>query len=405
MNVLYVSNCFSFSPSHAAAVTTYEIVKRLARKGYEVTVLVPNIEYSGSVTVESAVFDNVNVKASISASFSIAEKGSIANGLSCSVLYVPLILKALRKKPCYDVIISMYHPTHLATFSAYTIAQSLHVPLIAKVYDLLPDALDPHTLRRMYKDGMFRLNSWFLKRSDTVLVPSSEWMKLAAEVYGVSHEKLVLFPNGVDASRFNPNVENNRLRRKLGLENARVVLYSGRLSAIRGLDYLIEAMSKVAKEEPDASLVIVGSGPEKSKLVALSKHLGVDRSVIFVNEVSNDSMPSYLSLADVAIGPLIKLPITVGTFPIKVLEYMACAKPIIACHGGLSKDLIANGHDGLLVNSRNLHELSSAIVMLLEDDQLAGRIGVNARKRVESLYDWDVVTERLYELLNSVCQR
>jgi len=401
MNVLYVSNSWSFSPTHAAAVTTYEIVKGLAKKGHKVTVLVPTIENSELLkqgSVEPVVSENVKAM-SLGFSVNPGKESLVFYGLSCSIFFVPLFLKALRRRGEYDAVISMFHPSHLATFFAYLIARVMKVPLLVKVHDLLVDATDPSLLRRGYKKAMFRFYLLFLKKGDFFLVPSVEWMRLMARVYEVNKKRIGLFRNGADAVKFNSGVGCSSLRSALDLKDNKVVLYSGQVSRIRGLDYLVRAMLGVAKEVKDVRLLIIGDGGEKSRLVALVQQLGLADHVLFLGSISHDFMPEYICLADVAIGPLVALPITVGTLPIKVIEYMACGKPVVACYDGASKDLVIDDYNGILIGSGGVDELSSALIRLLKDAEFAKDLGVNARRHVETYHDWNVITAELDRLL------
>jgi len=401
MNVLYVSNSWSFSPTHAAAVTTYEIVKGLAKKGHKVTVLVPTVENSELLkkgSVEPVVSENVKA---ISLGFSVdhGKESFVFYGLSCSMFFVPLVLKALRRRGEYDAVISMFHPSHLATFFAYLIARVMKAPLIVKVHDLLVDATDPSLLRRGYKKAMFRFYLRFLKRGDVFLVPSVEWVRLLARVYDVNKKRIVLFRNGADAVKFNSGVSCSSLRSALDLKDNKVVLYSGQVSRIRGLDYLVRSMVGVVKEVEDVRLLIVGDGGERSRLVVMVQQLGLDDCVLFLGSISHDFMPEYICSADVAIGPLVALPITVGTLPIKVIEYMACGKPVVACHDGASKELVVDGYNGVLIDSGDVGGLSSALIRLLNDAEFARNLGVSARKHVEKYHDWNVITAELDRLL------
>ena len=401
MNVLYVSNSWSFSPTHAAAVTTYEIVKGLAKRGHRVTVLVPAVENGKLLkegSVEPVVSDNVGV-ISLGVSVNPGKESLMFYGLLCSVLFVPLFFKALKRGREYDAVISMFHPSHLATFFAYLIARVLKVPLFVKVHDLLVDAADPSFLRRSYKKAVFRFYLVLLRRGDFFLVPSVEWVRLLARVYGVSERRIVLFRNGADAVKFNPSVSCASLLSSLNLKDEKVVLFSGQISRIRGLDFLIRAMVDVVKEERDVKLLIIGEGGEKSRLVGLVRRLGLDDYVLFRSSVSHDFMPAYICLADVAVGPLVALPITVGTLPIKVIEYMACGKPVVACYDGASKDLVIDGYNGVLIRSGDVSGLSSALIRLLKDVRFAKNLGVNARRHVEKYHDWNVITGELDRLL------
>jgi len=401
MNVLYMSNSWSFAPTHAAAVTTYEIVKGLTKRGHNVTVLVPAVEngkQSKRGSVEPVVAENVKV-VSLGLSVNPGNESLMFYGLSCSMFFVPLFLKALRRRGEYDAVISMFHPSHLATFFAYLIARVLKIPLLVKVHDLLVDTSDPNLLRRNYKKAMFRFYLVFLKRADLFLVPSIEWVRLLARVYKVSEKRIVLFRNGADAAKFNSGENCSSLRSVLDLQNEKVVLFSGQISRIRGLDYLVRAMVDVAEEERDVRLLIIGEGGELSRLVALVQQLGLDDYVLFLGSISHDLMPKYICLADVTIGPLVALPITVGTLPIKVIEYMACGKPVVACYDGASEDLIVDGYNGVLVDSGDVGGLSSALIRLLNNEGFARGLGVNARKHVERYHDWNVINGQLDRLL------
>lgn len=406
MNILYVSQVYSSNPTHAAAVTTDEIVKRLAEKGHKVTILVPNFDHkgcAGSATNKLALYNNIDIVAFTSLSDNVLQENLLSYGLACTAWYAPLIVKALKRRN-FDVVISMYHPSHLATLSAYALSNFLKLPLVVKVHDLLPDLTDPSFLRRIHKKAIFRLNLAFLRKSDFVLVQSTEWLNLATRVYGINVKKIILFPTGVDVNKFNPEIANNDIRRTLGLEDKKVLLFTGQISRDRGLDRLIAAMPKIVKEEPDVRFVVIGKGPEKSRLLDLSRRLEVDKFTLFLDEVSHEIVPKYVSLADVAIGPLAALAITLGTIPKKVLEYLACGKPVVACHGGVSRDLVIDGYNGILVDPLNIDELSLAIISLLKDGELTKRLGENARRHVESLYNWNAI-ERLDELLRNVCSK
>ena len=403
MNVLYVSQYFSFTPTHASAVTTYEIVKRLVEKGHEVTIIVPNIDCGDNVRFATHNFSN-NIKIIAFTSTRIMREDSALFGLTCTAWYAPLLVKML-KRAKYDVIMSMYHPSHLATFSAYILSRFLKLPLIIKIHDLVPDMTDPNIVRRVYKKAMFRLYLTLLKKGDFILVLSSELKNLATKIYGVDEKKLVLFPNAVDVHKFNPSIKSGRIREKLGLENKKILLFAGAISRDRRLDYLIKAMSSVVREEANATLLILGEGPEKTRLLDLSKQFGVDKFVKFLNKVPHDSVPEYVSLADITIGPLTMLPGTLGAVPLKVLEYMACGKPVVACYGCVSEELVIDGYNGLLVRDGDTTELATAISRLIKDKEFANDLGSNARRHVEKFYDWNALITKLDRVIREQINR
>jgi len=136
--VLYVTQYFSFAPTHASAITTYEIVRRLAERGHNVGVLSP---HSAGVLL---LYKKGAKKPDIINIFPFPKlEARWYNGfstlLSHTVAYVPLIVNALtvnQRHMNFDIVISMYHPTHMATFCAYLLSRIFKLPLIVKTHDV-----------------------------------------------------------------------------------------------------------------------------------------------------------------------------------------------------------------------------------------------------------------------------
>lgn len=399
MNILYISQYFSFKPRHASAVTTYEIVKRLAEKGYTITVLVPNVDSNELGNLHSKKPSKIHVRALSHFSPAKVQKSILLRFLTISLWYVFLVLWALKdaKKKKYEIAIAMYHSNHLATASAYIVSRILKLPIIVKEHDLIPDFEDPKMLRRLHTRVTMTLNLPILRRSDAILVLGNDRKDMVHTFYGIEENKLVLFPNGVDAHNFKSNLNRNFLSEMPGLEleGCRILLYTGVLTYIRGLENLVKAMPLILEKQPKIKLIIVGEGPERGRLVSLATHLKVNGNIRFTGNIEHRVIPNVISSADVTIGPLKSSIPSSTSFPIKVLEYMACGKPVVGCYGGVSSDLIINGYNGILVREGDAQELATAILKLLGDGAFAKELGHNARKHVEKFHDWNNLVLRL----------
>lgn len=406
MKVLYVTQYFSTKPTHASTVTTYEIVRRLAQGSHEVGVV--SAHSPGTARIYGKRVESPRVIRTFPIpQFSPRWYDGFTTFLTHTLVYAPLLGNALfinqfREK--FDAIISMYHPTHMATVSASLLSHILKLPLIVKIHDFIIEATVPQTLRRMYHKVLGNVNVRVLKGSSAILVQSRELMQVVKKVAGIDEKRLIVFPNGVDTSVFRPGMKSETLRKELGLEGETVLLFIGALHKGRHPELLIKALPDIVREIKHLKLLFVGEGPEKSRLVSLAERLGVSNFVRFVGSVEHSMVSEFMSLADVNVGPFSVTyhPANYGCTPLTILECMACEKPVVVSRGMVSESLIIDGYNGVLFEPGDVHGLSSAVVNLIEDQHFSRSIGRNARRHIEKAFSWDILIERLENLLNSL---
>ncbi len=212
---------------------------------------------------------------------------------------------------------------------------------------------------------------------------------------GIAQPKRIFIPNGVDTERFTPvsELQKLHLRSEFQLpQKALVVVYLGRLVVEKHVDYLLKVWNDVRLAIPDAYLVIVGSGPEESRLKELSV-----AGVQFVGESSNPVR--YLQAAD-----LFVLPSSTEGLSGSLLEAMSTGIPVLATSVGGTPDVIQNGLNGYLISSDNLDQLKQGLQILLSDHDLRKRLGSNARLRILSNYSMDLDAERLASLYHRLLE-
>lgn len=407
MNILYITQYFSSEPTHASAVTTYEIVKRLADNGHKVCVI--SARSLGTIRIyEKTGYCRVTKVLPIP-EFDWKWYHVFLNFITATLAHAPVITEALYVNQFhqdFDVIVSMFHPTHMATVSAYILSKILKLPLVVKVHDFVIETREPHALKRIYNVVVGKMNFQVLKKSSSILVQSRQLMSLMKKLGGVDEKKMVVFPNGVDTNLFKPGIESDPLREELGLENDTLLLFLGVLCRARHPELLIEALPDIINEIKNVKVLFVGEGPQKPKLLSLAVSLGVRDHVRFVGSVDHSAVPKFISLADIAIGPLSPTSdITAyGAAPLKVLEYMACGKPVVVCWGQVSQSLVIDRYNAVLFQPGDIRGLSSAVVDLINDRSFAKYIGHNARRHVKKLCSWDVLMPRLEKLLSSLIE-
>jgi glycosyltransferase involved in cell wall biosynthesis len=211
----------------------------------------------------------------------------------------------------------------------------------------------------------------------TVTVNSAELKRFARQRIGIPAEKIVLIPNGIDASP-GPSSSAAALRSAWAAPGQFLIGGLGRLHRQKGFDVFLRAAARIAKLRPECRFVIAGDGPERENLKALAKSLGIETAVSFAGWVPKSL--DFLSVLD-----LFVFPSRWEGLPNAVLEAMLCGKPVVCTPAG-SSGLIEDGRDGLVVPAENAAEISAAAVRMFGDPELRSRLGRAAREKVLKEY-------------------
>jgi glycosyltransferase involved in cell wall biosynthesis len=216
-------------------------------------------------------------------------------------------------------------------------------------------------------------------QTDALLAVSEE-LRAEALAVGVRAERIHVLPNGVDAALFTPSPEAAaRVRAELGLGTGPVVGFVGSLKPWHGTEVLLRAFAQLHARRADASLLVVGDGPQREALTAAVAAAGLQRVVHFTGAVDHTQVPEYMAAMDVATAPY--LPQDDFYFsPIKVYEAMMLGLPVVVSRIGQ----IAGLADAGLVAAAtpgNVEDWVRALEAMLDD--AAGRASLAARGR-----DW-----------------
>ena len=226
-------------------------------------------------------------------------------------------------------------------------------------------------------------NSKTCQKGNRILVPNEYTKKLVHDYYNVSLNKISIVTNGTEIDNY----------KKSDL-NSNQIIFSGAMYHHRGIDVLLESVSKVTKKIPDSKFVLLGDGPEMEELKKMVYGKEISKNVIFKGWVDRNEIPKYLSESSIGIGPLRNTEVTRHALPIKVLEYMASGLPILAIKDTLPEDVLKNDENGFFVTDSV--ELSKKIIKLLEDNELRRKMGEKSKKMVTK-FDWKNVAELIIQ--------
>jgi len=213
---------------------------------------------------------------------------------------------------------------------------------------------------------------------------------------GVASQRCTIIPSGIDTTRFSPAGDGLRNREAIGLSpEGKIVLSVGRLAPEKRQDLLLKAMEMPKISQTDLSLVVVGEGEEKEKLLRLKDTLGLNGRVQFLGEREN--IEGIYRSAD-----LFVLTSSREALSLALLEAMSTGLPVIVSDVGDHSRLIRDGENGFLVPAGDTKAFSEKILFLLNHPEEAKQIGTEARKTVLSRYSKERMlqdTEKLYEEL------
>lgn len=211
---------------------------------------------------------------------------------------------------------------------------------------------------------------------------------------GVPAEKLLVAHNGADLERMLPRLGKPEARAGLGLPPDRgIAVYAGRINERKGLDQLLA----LADLRPEILFLLVGSegaGPIEAAAAARA-------NVMLVRWQAPDALPAYLYAADLLVVPPASAPLERhGTcvLPLKTFTYLAAGRPILAPHSPDTAELLKDGENAVLVPPDRPEAAAAALDRILRDAALAGRLGENGARTAAAL-DWDARAERIVAFL------
>lgn len=222
-----------------------------------------------------------------------------------------------------------------------------------------------------------------LHDADAVLALTQDMKSKMQKIYD---GEITVVPNGINLERF----RGISINRKIG--KAKTILFVGRLHPVKGVQYLIEAMAIVHREMPDVKLIIVGNGPERSKLEKLVELLDLHECIQFTGEVPQEKIPQIMYEGDIFMLPSLS-----EGFAIVNIEAMAAGLPIVATNVGGIPEIVEDGVNGYLVNPKKPDEIADRVLKLFQNEKIRERMSTENREKA-GMYSWECITNHVENL-------
>jgi D-inositol-3-phosphate glycosyltransferase len=289
----------------------------------------------------------------------------------------------------------------LSGLAGHALKHRLDLPLVSTF----------HTLARVKAEGdddpgrRTRAELEVMGCSDAVLASCTVEAAQIASLYDADPGRIEIVPPGVDHAFFSPG-HRPQARRALGLEaGGPMLLFVGRIQALKGLDVAVQALAQLTPSFPDSFLVVVGgpSGPggadEVERIARLAADLGLADRVRLVAPQPHERLSTFYRAADVCL-----VPSRSESFGLVALEAAACGTPVVASAVGGLRTLVDHGRTGFLVDGRDPADFAAFTSELLHHPQLARDVGRRAAERARA-YTWSGAAERLRALCADLTAR
>lgn len=321
----------------------------------------------------------------------IDEYNVVYHKILCSPLgnsFSPPIFRTLLKiKGDYDLIHAHCH-LFFSTIMASLVRRLGSPPLIITTHGIM-SASAPDWFNILY---MKTIGKWTLKSADKIICYTQMEKDKLVDMLKIDSKKISVIPNGVDTDLFHPDPDTGK---RSNQSNAITILWAGRFVRGKGVKYMIQAAKILVKEIPDLKILLVGDGPSKGEIEGLIEKFNLKKNVIIKENISNENMPEVYQKSDIFVLPSLNEGV-----PKTLLEAMACGKPVVISEFPHLADMIKNA--GLMFPKGDVHALAANIKILIEDKELAQKLGNNGRNKILKDHSWENTVLKTIELYEEV---
>ncbi len=271
-------------------------------------------------------------------------------------------------------------------YSCVAAGRRYGVPVFVEVNAPLALERDKEADEKLYlKRAAYWLEQRACADADHVFAVSTPLKKYLVEV-DVPSGNITVLPNGVDQKKFCPRSKCQELLDQFGMKEDDIVVgFVGILRPWHGIELLLSTMKEVCRDNKKCKLLLVGDGPIRDEIIAQVKECGLEKNVLVTGRVPHDMVPEYIALFDIAVSPKA----TFYASPMKIIEYIALGKPVVAPDMENIRDLITNNVDGILFAEGSVESLTAGIKQLLRSGSLRKKLSSAALKKVASSLNWN----------------
>ncbi|MEA1882913.1 MAG: glycosyltransferase family 4 protein [Thermotogota bacterium] len=360
-----------FKKKVGGLIRMFELADNLKQMGRHVTLILPKIGYPKKQTV-------------------------------ADVIEIPFIDLPIIRPLSFHLISSLYLLKTLSNADFIYVRQlNSFLPLMISKLCNIPSFFEiPNDPYIAYQSGS-KMRRFFERTMDKLsmalsnkIVVLSEWSKKRLnQLGGVPLSKIVVLPSGTDTDLFRP-LEKDACCQKVGLDPSFYYIgFVGTFFVHQGIDVLIDAAPLILEKFPNVRFLLVGDGPMMNSWTDKVNQKGLQDVFIFTGQVPYKKVPEYIGTMDICVAPHFKD--SNQASPVKIFDYMACGRPIVASDIEVVREIVGDSRCALLVYPGYADDLARGIILLLQGETKRMEMAKKGREWVKVNFDRKKLAEKL----------
>lgn len=236
-----------------------------------------------------------------------------------------------------------------------------------------------------------------------LMIAVSEALRGQMQRSGVDHQRIQVLPNGVDPKLFRGDSSGRALRQSMNLDGHFTVGFVGTFRPWHGVDLLLTTFQNLHRIDPKTHLLLIGEGPLRSRLEDQVRTAGLEKAVTFAGRIAHQDVPMYLAAMDVAVAPYPALDEFYYS-PLKLFEYMAAGRAVVASRVGQVAEILVDGDTGLLFEPGDSADLLRCLMRVRTNPTLGLGLGRRARASC-SEHTWNRNAARVVDWVEPLLNR
>lgn len=409
MHILYIHQHFA-TPAGSTGTRSYEFARRWVKAGHRVTLITGHYDIGG-LQVSGALYQKQNIEGInvVVVGSKYSNKQSYIRRITSFLSFCFLGIYAGLRTKGVDVIYASSTPLTVG-IPAVVIKWAKHIPFIFEVRDQWPEI--PIELGIITNRFLIKILLWLEKTiyrncsSIIALSPGQADGIKAVLTFdnrnrGLTEEKpTTVIPNSCDTDVFRPDIDGSAVRQRRGWENKLVLLHTGAMGKVNGLDFVIDAAERL-KDHSDIIFVLVGDGNQKPFLESRVKKLGL-ANVEILPSVPKQELPEFYAAANIGLMIIGNFSITEANCANKFFDSLSAGKPVLLNYSGWQREILEENEAGLGCTLCNLDEFVETVLHLNSHTQQVKKMGQNARRVAVEKFDRDELAKQALELTSSV---
>jgi glycosyltransferase involved in cell wall biosynthesis len=409
MHILYIHQHFA-TPAGCTGTRSYEFARRWVKAGHKVTLIAGHYDIGG-LQMDKAfslkqTIEGINV---VVVGTKYSNKQSHLRRITSFLSFCLLSIYVGLRTKGVDVIYASSTPLTVG-IPAMVIKWAKHIPFVFEVRDQWPEI--PIELGIIINRFLIKILLWLEKTiykncSSIVALSPGQADGIRAVLTpdsrnrGLTEEKpIIVIPNSCDIDLFRPVIDGSAVRQRMGWGNKLVLLHTGAMGKVNGLDFVIDAAERL-KEHSDIMFVLIGDGNQKPFLESRVKELGLT-NVEILSSVPKQELPEFYAAADMGL-------VIIGNFPIiehnsanKFFDSLSAGKPVLLNYSGWQRKILEGNEAGLGCDLFNLDQFVEKVLYLNSHRKQIEQMGQNARRVAVEKFNRDQIAKQALELISSV---